>query len=129
MRQFTTKQANAGTRTLGWDTPAPRSSAGGYLSARAYGHTGYTGTSIWIDPARDLFVILLTNRTYGPGTAGQILALRSAVANAAARAITDTPIRPRAGTAEAAAEAARERAKKRPRPAPRRPTRPRARRG
>ena len=127
VRQFTTKQPKAETRALGWDTPAPRSSAGGYLSAQSYGHTGYTGTSIWIDPARDLFVIVLTNRTYGTGTAGQILALRSAVANAAARAITDTPIRPRAGTAEAAAEIARERAKKRPRPAPRRPTRPRGR--
>src|SRR6185295_14999348 len=95
---FTTKQSRAGTRAIGWDTPAPRSSSGDYLSARSYGHTGFTGTSIWIDPERDLFVILLTNRTYDAGTAGQILEIRSAVADAAARAITDMTIKPRPGT-------------------------------
>ncbi|HEX2080027.1 MAG TPA: serine hydrolase, partial [Longimicrobium sp.] len=61
---FTRRQPNAGTRALGWDTPAPRSSAGSYLSERAYGHTGFTGTSIWIDREKDLFVILLANRTF-----------------------------------------------------------------
>ncbi|HEX2202559.1 MAG TPA: serine hydrolase domain-containing protein, partial [Longimicrobium sp.] len=125
VRTFTARQAGAGTRTLGWDTPAPVSSAGSYLSATAYGHTGYTGTSIWIDPARGLFVVLLTNRTYDRGTARQILDLRRAVANAAARAITDTPIRPRPGTPEAIRE---EQQRRRPKPAPRRPQRPRDRR-
>ena len=127
---FTTKQTRAGTRAIGWDTPAPKSSAGDYLSAASYGHTGFTGTSIWIDPARDMFVILLTNRTYDAGTQGQILDIRRAVADAAARAITDIPIRPRPGTPAAIREAAearaRERAKHRPRP---RPRRPRGRRG
>ncbi len=54
------------SRALGWDTPdQPRtrsSSAGLRLSDRAFGHTGFTGTSIWMDPDRDLFIILLTNR-------------------------------------------------------------------
>ena len=50
------------SRALGWDTPSENSSAGSRLSARAFGHTGFTGTSIWVDPEQDLFVILLTNR-------------------------------------------------------------------
>jgi len=110
VRAFTTKQANAETRAIGWDTPARRSSAGDYVSARSYGHTGFTGTSIWIDPERDMFVILLTNRTYDAGTQGQILDIRRAVADAAARSIFDVPIRPRPGTPAAVAEAARQRA-------------------
>ncbi|HET7230990.1 MAG TPA: serine hydrolase [Longimicrobium sp.] len=110
VQAFTTKQKNAETRALGWDTPARKSSSGDYFSARSYGHTGFTGTSIWIDPERDLFVVLLTNRTYDTGTQGQILDIRRAVADAAARSITDVPIRPRPGTPAAEAEAARERA-------------------
>ena len=125
VQAFTTRQTRAGTRAIGWDTPAARSSSGDWFSARSYGHTGFTGTSIWIDPERDLFVILLTNRTYDAGTQGQILDIRRAVADAAARSITDIPIRPRPGTAAAIREAAearaRERAKHRPRPRPRRP--------
>jgi CubicO group peptidase (beta-lactamase class C family) len=127
VRGFAAKQEGAGTRALGWDTPARASSAGGWVSARSYGHTGYTGTSMWVDPERGLFVVLLTNRTYGAGTAGQIYTLRRAVANAAVRAITDAQVRPRPGTPEAEAEAARERAKNRPRRPP--PRRPRGRRG
>jgi CubicO group peptidase (beta-lactamase class C family) len=52
------------TRTLGWDTPSSPSQSGKYLSAHSYGHLGYTGTSLWIDPVRQLSVILLTNRTW-----------------------------------------------------------------
>jgi beta-glucosidase-like glycosyl hydrolase/CubicO group peptidase (beta-lactamase class C family) len=52
------------SRALGWDTRSENSSSGAYFTPRAYGHTGFTGTSIWIDPERDLFVILLTNRVY-----------------------------------------------------------------
>jgi len=110
VQRFTTKQSNADTRALGWDTPAKKSSSGDYFSARSYGHTGFTGTSIWIDPARDLFVVLLTNRTYDTGTQGQILDIRRAVADAAARSIADVPITPRPGTPAAEAAAARERA-------------------
>lgn len=49
-------------RALGWETPNGTNSAGSLLSAHAFGHTGFTGTSIWMDPDRNLFVILLTNR-------------------------------------------------------------------
>src|SRR5437667_10441210 len=54
----------AGTRALGWDTCGGTGSCGKYLSDRAYGHTGFTGTSLWIDPDREMFVILLTNRVH-----------------------------------------------------------------
>lgn len=66
--EFTRRQAipPGSTRALGWDTPPEpadsTASAGTRLSPRAFGHTGYTGTSIWLDPERDLFIILLTNR-------------------------------------------------------------------
>jgi CubicO group peptidase (beta-lactamase class C family) len=50
-------------RPLGWDVPTgPNSAAGSYFSPSSFGHTGFTGTSIWIDPEHDLFVVLLTNR-------------------------------------------------------------------
>ena len=49
-------------RALGWEVPNGSNSAGHELSRRAFGHTGFTGTSIWIDPARDLFIVLLSNR-------------------------------------------------------------------
>jgi CubicO group peptidase (beta-lactamase class C family) len=52
------------SRALGWDTMLPTSSCGMCLSPRAFGHTGYTGTSLWIDPERDLYVVLLTNRVH-----------------------------------------------------------------
>lgn len=55
----------AGTsRALGWDTPSAPSQSGKYFSAGSFGHLGYTGTSLWIDPARQLSVTLLTNRTW-----------------------------------------------------------------
>lgn len=50
------------SRALGWDTMLPTSSCGTRMSPRAFGHTGFTGTSLWIDPDRDLYVVLLTNR-------------------------------------------------------------------
>ena len=52
------------SRTLGWDTPSAPSQSGKYFSPGSYGHLGYTGTSLWIDPARQLSVTLLTNRTW-----------------------------------------------------------------
>jgi len=55
----------AGTsRALGWDTPSKPSQSGKYFSAASYGHLGYTGTSLWIDPERQLSITLLTNRTW-----------------------------------------------------------------
>ena len=63
---FTTRETSPkGTsRALGWDTPSSPSQSGRHFSARAYGHLGYTGTSLWIDPERQLSVTLLTNRTW-----------------------------------------------------------------
>jgi CubicO group peptidase (beta-lactamase class C family) len=57
---FTTRQVQ--DRALGWQKPDGNNSAGHLMSANAFGHTGFTGTSIWIDPDRDVFIILLTNR-------------------------------------------------------------------
>jgi len=52
------------TRTLGWDTPSTPSQSGKYFGPRSFGHLGYTGTSLWIDPDRQLSITLLTNRTW-----------------------------------------------------------------
>jgi len=55
----------AGTsRALGWDTPSAPSQSGKYFSGHSYGHLGYTGTSLWVDPERQLSITLLTNRTW-----------------------------------------------------------------
>ena len=63
---FTRREAApAGTsRALGWDTPSTPSQSGKYLSPQSFGHLGYTGTSLWIDPARQLSITLLTNHTW-----------------------------------------------------------------
>lgn len=55
---------SAGTRALGWETCAGGASCGQHMGERAFGHTGFTGTSIWMDPDRDLFVIVLSNRIH-----------------------------------------------------------------
>ena len=63
--QFTTpQQLSGGTRALGWVVPTEGSSSGHFFSPHSFGHTGFTGTSIWIDPDRHLFVVLLTNRVH-----------------------------------------------------------------
>ncbi|HWF37417.1 MAG TPA: glycoside hydrolase family 3 N-terminal domain-containing protein [Candidatus Acidoferrales bacterium] len=63
INQFTAHETiGSSARALGWDVPVQPSSSGQYFSAKSYGHTGFTGTSLWIDPERNLFVILLTNR-------------------------------------------------------------------
>ena len=65
IEMFTKRQSDQSTRGLGWDTKSPEgSSAGKYFSPLSYGHTGYTGTSVWTDPTKNLFVVLLTNRVY-----------------------------------------------------------------
>lgn len=63
---FTRREsAPAGTtRALGWDTPSSASQSGKHFGPRSYGHLGYTGTSLWIDPDRQLSIALLTNRTW-----------------------------------------------------------------
>ncbi len=86
-----TKRA-AGTRALGWDTCGGSGSCGKYLGANAYGHTGFTGTSMWMDPERDMFVVLLTNRVHearAKRPAKVIADVRADLADAAALAVTD----------------------------------------
>ncbi len=69
VRRFTTRSAVPGSsRALGWDTMLPTSSCGTRLSPEAFGHVGYTGTSLWIDPKRDRYFVLLTNRAMSGGT-------------------------------------------------------------
>jgi CubicO group peptidase (beta-lactamase class C family) len=86
--EFTRVQEAAQShRALGWETPNGQNSAGGRLSARAFGHTGFTGTSIWIDPELDLFVILLTNRVHPTRENSRVFAVRRAVADAAVEAV------------------------------------------
>lgn len=87
---FTARTASRGTRALGWDTCGQDGSCGKYLSSRAYGHTGFTGTSLWIDPDRDLFVILLTNRVHAARARrpSKVIAdIRADVADAAALSV------------------------------------------
>jgi CubicO group peptidase (beta-lactamase class C family) len=64
------------TRALGWDVPTPPSQAGRHFSSRSFGHLGYTGTSLWIDPERQLTVTLLTNRTWPNRASDAIKKLR-----------------------------------------------------
>jgi serine-type D-Ala-D-Ala carboxypeptidase len=66
LAQFTRRESSpAGTsRALGWDTPSTSSQSGEYFSSYSFGHLGYTGTSLWIDPERQLSVAFLTNRTW-----------------------------------------------------------------
>jgi len=81
--QFTAAQALAqNTRTLGWVVPTENSSSGHYFSPHSYGHTGFTGTSIWIDPDRQLFVVLLTNRVHPTRENHKIAEVRPAVHDA-----------------------------------------------
>ena len=87
-----TRRAGSSTRALGWDTCAGAFGCGKYMGGEAYGHTGYTGTSLWIDPDRDMFVILLTNRVHAAKArrpAKVISDVRADLADAAALAVTD----------------------------------------
>lgn len=83
------------SRALGWDTPSDPSSAGRYFSARSYGHTGFTGTSLWIDPELELIVVLLTNRVHPTRENIAIRRLRPAIHDAVVLAIEDTTVEPR----------------------------------
>jgi CubicO group peptidase (beta-lactamase class C family) len=84
------------TRALGWDTPSPTgSSAGDYLTTAAFGHTGFTGTSIWVDPQLDLWVVLLTNRVHPSRENNRHVPLRRAVHDAVALSVTDRAVVPR----------------------------------
>jgi serine-type D-Ala-D-Ala carboxypeptidase len=64
------------SRALGWDTPSAPSQSGKYFGSRGFGHLGYTGTSLWIDPEKQLSVALLTNRTWPDCSNDEIRLLR-----------------------------------------------------
>jgi beta-glucosidase-like glycosyl hydrolase/CubicO group peptidase (beta-lactamase class C family) len=83
------------SRALGWDTPSRESSSGRYFSSSSFGHTGFTGTSLWIDPERDIFVVLLTNRVHPSRESRQISAVRPVLHDAVMEAINDVEVAPR----------------------------------
>jgi len=94
IRLFTTPFApDLHTRALGWDSRSPEgySSAGALFGPRSFGHTGFTGTSIWIDPDQRLFVILLTNRVYPTRNNQGITAVRPQVADLSYGSIAGSP--------------------------------------
>ena len=81
---FVAKRADipGSSRALGWDTMLPTSSCGRRMSVRAFGHTGFTGTSLWIDPDREIYVVFLTNRVYPSRENEAIRLVRPAVHDA-----------------------------------------------
>ncbi len=81
------------SRAIGWDTPSAGSSSGALLSPESIGHTGFTGTSIWIDPTRGLVIVLLTNRVHPTRQNNRMGAVRRAIADAVVRELD----RPQAG--------------------------------
>jgi beta-glucosidase-like glycosyl hydrolase/CubicO group peptidase (beta-lactamase class C family) len=95
VRQFTRQQSEASSRGLGWDTPSERSSAGDWFSSSSFGHTGFTGTSLWVDPERDIFLIILTNRVNPTRENNRHVALRRDLADVVVQAISDQPVSPR----------------------------------
>jgi CubicO group peptidase (beta-lactamase class C family) len=87
MRMFVERTNVPGsTRALGWDTMKPTSSCGTRMSVTAIGHTGFTGTSLWIDWERNLYIVLLTNRVYPSAENNGILQVRPAFHDAVSAA-------------------------------------------
>jgi CubicO group peptidase (beta-lactamase class C family) len=84
LTQFITRRADVAgsSRALGWDTMLPTSSCGTRMSPGSFGHTGFTGTSLWIDPEREIYVVLLTNRVHPTPANNAIKAVRRAVHDA-----------------------------------------------
>jgi beta-N-acetylhexosaminidase len=88
--RFTRRHSDAEDRALGWDFKSPRgSSSGSLFSPSSFGHTGFTGTSIWTDPVRGISVILLTNRVYPTRRNGKIGAVRPALHDAVINALAE----------------------------------------
>jgi CubicO group peptidase (beta-lactamase class C family) len=83
VHEFTRRQnlVPGSSRALGWDTPSPGSSAGTRLSIKSFGHTGFTGTSLWIDPQHRLAIVLLSNRVHPTRANTRWLPVRAAVAD------------------------------------------------
>ena len=90
VKLFVKKQSQESSRALGWDTKSETgSSAGNYFSNDSYGHTGYTGTSVWTDPHKNLIVIFLTNRVYPTRNNTKILKVRPALHDEIIKAISE----------------------------------------
>lgn len=94
MALFLTKGTNSGSRLLGWDSPELKpeepSVFGSLISDAAYGHTGFTGTELWIDPTRDLFLVFLTNRVFDPkiqDSVKELKLVRASVSDATVRLV------------------------------------------
>jgi beta-N-acetylhexosaminidase len=88
IQEFTARvSVTDSARALGWDVPTENSSSGHYFSPRSFGHTGFTGTSLWIDPERGLFVILLTNRVNPTRANEKIREVRPALHDAVLEAL------------------------------------------
>jgi CubicO group peptidase (beta-lactamase class C family) len=90
--RWTAPQSAGSSRALGWDTPATESSAGDYFSPRSFGHTGFTGPMMWIDPERDLFVVLMTNRVNSRGESQLHTTVRREISDVVQSAIVDAPL-------------------------------------
>ncbi|MCS7082420.1 MAG: glycoside hydrolase family 3 N-terminal domain-containing protein [Bacteroidota bacterium] len=88
---FRSRASEGSTRALGWDTRNTQgySAAGKRMSVRAFGHTGFTGTSMWIDPDHELAVILLTNRVHPTRENPRIAEVRAAVADTVLEALRE----------------------------------------
>ncbi len=84
LEEFITRRSDipGSSRALGWDTMQPTSSCGTRMSPRAFGHTGFTGTSLWIDPDHGIYVVLLTNRVHPSRSNGAIGEVRRRVHDA-----------------------------------------------
>lgn len=88
VRMFVTRFAGVpGSRALGWDTMLPTSSCGSTMSPSAFGHTGFTGTTLWIDPEREMYVVFLTNRVNPSRENGAIQKIRPALHDAVLTAL------------------------------------------
>lgn len=86
--KFTSRQTKESSRAIGWDTPSEiGSSAGEKFSSNSFGHTGFTGTSVWADKEKQVFVILLTNRVYPDGRNTEIIKFRPKLYNAVMNAL------------------------------------------
>ncbi len=91
VREFTKRQAHPphSSWALGWDTPTAPSSSGNYFAPESFGHLGFTGTSLWIDPLQKLEVALLTNRVHPNRKNESIRAFRPLIHDLAYRVLTD----------------------------------------
>lgn len=94
VRRFLVKGPRSGSRLLGWDTPEMKpdepSVFGSLVSDASYGHTGFTGTELWVDPTRDLFLVFLTNRAFDPRvreSLKELKVVRAALSDATVRLV------------------------------------------